>query len=152
MKPSFFPLFYSKRAFYKRFSLLLALWVCLVAGVGWSCGAAVTGGINLPAPTADLEGGSSSALVVLCDNIPNAPSGAFIQIINLSNRAIPTINQPLDANNNFSVQACAEVNQTFSLQVLDQNLNPISEIQQATWTGTGSAVCPTPTNQAPTCP
>ena len=155
MKPSFFHVFYSKRSFYKRFSLLFVVWVAVLGGMIWGCSStnpAVTGGINLPAPTADLEGGTS-ALIVLCANIPNAPQGAIIQIINLSNRTIPPLNQALDSNNNFSLLACAKVDQTLTLQVLDQNLSPISEIQQITRVGTEPPdICPTPSNQDPTCP
>ena len=151
MKSFPFQVFYSKRSFYKCISILGLFASLLLAGSG--CGGGLAGGINLPAPTADLEGGSAAALRVLCGMSSGAPQGAIVQIINIDDARIPVVQAPLTANNTYSLQTCLQIQETVTIQILDSALNPISDLQRVTRTGSEvPGLCPAPTNTAPTCP
>lgn len=136
-------LFYSLRNNFKRISLLGFLAVFLSA-----CGSA--GGINLPAPAADLEGGTVREATV-CDTIQGAPAGAFVRVRNISDSQVTDIDTDLAADGSFSVLACVQTGQTLELQVFNQDGAEISGIQQIT-RGSQAGTCPAATNPAPTCP
>jgi len=142
--PSQANLFYALRTNFKRFSLLAAMAVWLGA-----CGSA--GGINLPAPVADLEGGTIHEAKV-CAVIQGAPTGAFVRVRNISDSTITDVDSDLAADGSFSVQQCVKVGQTLELQIFDNSGGEISGVQQLTRSGTETNTCPTPTNAAPTCP
>jgi hypothetical protein len=102
MKSFFSHLFYSKPSFYKRISYLPIFFALLFMGIGCGGAGVATGGINLPAPTADIEAGPA-AFTAVCDMVSGAPSGAFVQITNTSNPNNSTTRANLDANGFFSV-------------------------------------------------
>jgi len=139
--------FYPKASFFKRFSLFIFLVLLTSSG----CGGAATG-INLPAPTADLEGGTTRE-TILCDTIAGAPAGAFVRIQNTSNTSLNAVESTLDGNGAFSVETCLKVGETATLELFDTNGNSISELQQVLRTGSETNdVCPTPTNDLTNCP
>jgi hypothetical protein len=150
--------FYSKPSFYKRISLLSILFALLLTmascggsgGVGG--GAAAPGGINLPAPTADVEAGPADFTTV-CDSESGAPSGAFVKITNTSNPNDPTVQANLDANGSFSVWVCIKPGDSINVQVFDSAGNAISPAQTLVRTGNeNGGVCPNASNNTPTCP
>jgi len=139
-----FRLFYSLRTNFKRFSLLGLLAIVLVA-----CGSA--GGINLPAPVADLEGGTTREALV-CDVIQGAPAGAFVRVRNISDSQIDDVDSDLASDGSFSLQVCVQAGQTLEIQIFDNDGAAISGVQQLTRGSQSGDVCPAATNPAPTCP
>ena len=122
--------------------------------MGTGCGGAgvAPGGINLPAPTADIEAGPA-AFTAVCDTVSGAPSGAVVQITNASNPNDPMVRTTLDANGAFSVFVCVQPNESLNVQIFDSAGTAISPVQTVMRTGTESGgICGTPTNSAPTCP
>lgn len=132
------------RANFKRISLLAVL-------TAWLGGCGSAGGINLPAPIADLEGGTTREASV-CDTIAGAPSGAFVRVRNISNSAITDVDSDLAADGSFSVNACVKVGETLEVQIFDNGGAEISDIQRLTRTGSETATCPAPTNPGLACP
>ncbi|MCE9624562.1 MAG: hypothetical protein K8R69_03770 [Deltaproteobacteria bacterium] len=139
-----FRTFYSLRSNFKRFSVLAFLAIGLAA-----CGSA--GGINLPAPVADLEGGTVREATV-CDTVQGAPVGAFVRVRNISDSQVDDIDTDLAADGSFSVLACVQSGQTLEIQVFNQEGAEISGIQQLTRGSQSGDVCPTATNPATNCP
>lgn len=140
-------LLYAFPANIKRISLaaLLAL------GFGGLAGCGSAGGINLPAPVADLEGGTTREASV-CDTIAGAPAGAFVRVRNISDSQVTDVDALLAADGSFSLLVCVEVGETLEIEIFDDEGASISGIQTLTRTGTETTTCPTATNSPPTCP
>jgi hypothetical protein len=152
MKPFFSHLFYSKLPFNKRISHLSIFFALFLLGIGCGGAGVAPGGINLPAPTADIEAGPA-AFTAVCDTISGAPSGAMVQITNTSNPNDPMVRANLDATGSFSVNVCVQPNETLNIQIFDSAGTAISPIQTILRTGSeGGGICAAPSNPAPTCP
>ena len=139
--------FFAITANIKRISLaaLLALGLAGFSG----CGSA--GGINLPAPVADLEGGTTREASV-CDTVDGAPVGAFVRVRNVSDSQVTDVDAVLQADGSFSLLVCVEVGETLEIEIFDDSGASISGIQTLTRSGTETSTCPTATNSPPTCP
>jgi hypothetical protein len=137
-------LFFVLQASFKRFLPAVLLTLAIVG-----CGSA--GGINLPAPVADLEGGTTREASV-CDTVQGAPAGAFVRVRNVSDSAINDVESDLAADGSFSLLVCVKAGETLELEIFDDSGASISGIQNLTRSGTETTTCPAPTNPDPNCP
>lgn len=109
--------------------LLSLTWLVTWGGVGGcdGCGGGAATPIVLPAPTADVEGASSS-LVVVCDTIAGAPPGAFVLI-----RSDPTgellREGPLAEDGSFSIEVPVQVGEAITVEIVDGAGVTISGVQ-----------------------
>lgn len=102
-----------------------------------------TGGINLPAPTADLEGGTTREATV-CDTVDGAPDGAQVRIVNTTTNEQTVEN--LDASDAFSLLVCVKVGEGLSIQILDSDGSAISPEETLTRSGSETTTCHAATN------
>lgn len=140
-------LFYAIPSNFKRISLaaLLAL------GLGGFSGCGSAGGINLPAPVADLEGGTTREATV-CDMVDGAPQGSFVRVRNVSDSSVDDVDALLGSDGSFSLLVCVKAGETLEIEIFDDSGASISGIQSLTRSGSETNSCPTASNSPPTCP
>ncbi len=130
--------------------LLGSRWILILLLIGCG-GAGIGGGINLDAPAADLEGGTTREAFI-CGNSPGAPSGAFVRITNISDPTVPPVEADLDANSSYSLEQCMTVGQSVNVQIFDASGNAISEISSINRLPDSQFNCSPATNDLTNCP